>query len=53
MADEDDSYNGAVQEGFLHLDSAEKLDAAGRSEKIIHIPESHGLEYKKNLVGPA
>lgn len=46
-------YNGAIQESFLHFESAEKLDAAGLSEKIIHILESHGLEYKKNLVGQA
>lgn len=46
-------YNGVIQESFLHFESAEKLDAAGLSEKIIHILESHGLEYKKNLVGQA
>ncbi|XP_019718752.1 zinc finger MYM-type protein 1 isoform X1 [Hippocampus comes] len=46
-------YNGAIQESFLHFESTEKLDAAGLSEKIIHILESSGLEYKKNLVGQA
>lgn len=46
-------YNGAIQESFLHFESTEKLDAAGLSEKTIHILESHGLEYKKNLVGRA
>uniref|UniRef100_A0A672I3S2 TTF-type domain-containing protein n=1 Tax=Salarias fasciatus TaxID=181472 RepID=A0A672I3S2_SALFA len=46
-------YNGAIQESFLHFESAEKLDAAGLSGKIIHILENHGLEYKKNLVGQA
>ncbi|XP_076841026.1 zinc finger MYM-type protein 1-like [Brachyhypopomus gauderio] len=46
-------YNGAIQESFLHFESTEKLDAAGLSDKIIHILENHGLEYKKNLVGQA
>lgn len=44
-------FNGAVQESFLHFESAERLDAAGLTNKIIHILESHGLEYKNNLVG--
>lgn len=46
-------FNGAVQESFLHFESAERLDAAGLTNKIIHILESHGLEYKNNLVGQA
>lgn len=44
-------YNGAIKESFLHFESAEKLHAAGLTEKIIHILESHGLDYKNNLVG--
>ncbi|KAL6481128.1 hypothetical protein MHYP_G00092080 [Metynnis hypsauchen] len=44
-------YNGAIQESFLHFESTEKLDVAALSDKIIHILENHGLEYKKNLVG--
>lgn len=31
------AYNGAIQESFLHFETAEKLDAAGLSEKVIHI----------------
>ncbi|XP_034064839.1 zinc finger MYM-type protein 1-like isoform X2 [Gymnodraco acuticeps] len=46
-------FNGAIQESFLHFESAERLDAAGLTEKIIHILESNGLEYKNNLVGQA
>lgn len=46
-------YNGAIQESFLHFESAEKLDAAGLSEKIIHRLESRGRQYKKNLLGQA
>ncbi|XP_034093931.1 zinc finger MYM-type protein 1-like [Gymnodraco acuticeps] len=46
-------FNGAIQESFLHFESAERLDTAGLTEKIIHILESNGLEYKNNLVGQA
>ncbi|KAF3853893.1 hypothetical protein F7725_014581 [Dissostichus mawsoni] len=33
-------FNGAIQESFLHFESAERLDAAGLTEKIIHILEN-------------
>ncbi|XP_062326326.1 zinc finger MYM-type protein 1-like [Osmerus eperlanus] len=46
-------FSGAVHESFLHFESADRLDAAGLTDRIIHILESHGLEYKNNLVGQA
>ncbi len=46
-------FSGAVHESFLHFESADRLDAAGLTDKIIHILESHGVEYKNNLVGQA
>lgn len=46
-------FRGAVHESFLHFESADRLDAAWLTDKIIHILESHGLEYKNNLVGQA
>ncbi|XP_035986697.1 zinc finger MYM-type protein 1-like isoform X1 [Fundulus heteroclitus] len=46
-------YDGAIRESFLHFESAEMLDAAGLSQKIIHVLKSHGLEYKTNLVAQA
>lgn len=46
-------YFRAVHESFLHFESADRLDAAGLTDKIIHILASHGLEYKNNLVGQA
>ncbi|KAK0134736.1 hypothetical protein N1851_029626 [Merluccius polli] len=45
-------FDGAIQETFLHFESAERLDTAGLTEKNIKL-ESHGLEYKNNLVGQA
>lgn len=44
-------YNGLIYESFLEFQEAEKLDAAGLTEKIIGCLEKYGLEYKKNLVG--
>lgn len=44
-------YNGAIKESFLHFESAERLDAAGLTGKIVHLLEHYGLDYKKNLVG--
>ncbi len=44
-------YNGLIYESFLESQEAEKLDAAGLTEKIIGCLEKYGLEYKKNLVG--
>lgn len=44
-------YNGVVHDSFLEFQEAEKLDAAGLTEKIIGCLEKHGLEYKENLVG--
>ncbi|XP_034146660.1 butyrophilin subfamily 1 member A1-like, partial [Esox lucius] len=46
-------YQGAVKESFLHFEAAEHLDAAGLTEKIIHILEKYGLDYRSNLVGQA
>uniref|UniRef100_A0A673HRZ6 TTF-type domain-containing protein n=1 Tax=Sinocyclocheilus rhinocerous TaxID=307959 RepID=A0A673HRZ6_9TELE len=44
-------YSGAIHESFLHFESADQVNAAGLTEKIIHMLESHGLEYRDNLVG--
>uniref|UniRef100_A0A3B3T0S8 DUF4371 domain-containing protein n=1 Tax=Paramormyrops kingsleyae TaxID=1676925 RepID=A0A3B3T0S8_9TELE len=46
-------YNGAIKESFLHFESAERLDAAGLTGKIVHLLEHYGLDYKKNLIGQA
>ena len=46
-------YNGAIKESFLHFESAERLDAAGLTGKIVHLLERYGLNYKNNLVGQA
>lgn len=46
-------YNGAIKESFLHFECAERLDAAGLTEKIVHLLERHGLDYKKHLIGQA
>lgn len=46
-------FSGTVHESFLHFESADRLDAAGLTDKIIHILQSHGLEYRDNLVGQA
>lgn len=44
-------YTGAVKESFLNFESADRLDAAQLTEKIIQILERYGLDYKSNLVG--
>lgn len=51
--------NGAIQEIFLHLGSAEKLDEVGLTEKIIHVMESQSRSriqkepwLAKHLMGP-
>lgn len=44
-------YQGAVKESFLHFESADQLDAAGLTKKIIELLERYGLDYKNNLVG--
>uniref|UniRef100_A0A672MG13 HAT C-terminal dimerisation domain-containing protein n=1 Tax=Sinocyclocheilus grahami TaxID=75366 RepID=A0A672MG13_SINGR len=44
-------YSGAIHESFLHFESADQVNAAGLTKKIIHMLESHGLEYRDNLVG--
>lgn len=46
-------YNGAIKESFLHFESAERLDAASLTGKIVHLLERYGLNYKNNLVGQA
>ncbi len=46
-------YKGAIKESFLHFESAERLDAAGLTGKIVHLLERYGLNYKNNLVGQA
>uniref|UniRef100_A0A8C4RRK3 DUF4371 domain-containing protein n=1 Tax=Erpetoichthys calabaricus TaxID=27687 RepID=A0A8C4RRK3_ERPCA len=46
-------YNGTIKESFLHFESAERLDAVGLTEKIVHLLEHHGLDYKNNLIGQA
>ena len=45
-------YNGAIKESFLHFESAERLDAASLTGKIVYLLESYGLN-KNNLVGQA
>ena len=40
-----------VHESFLEFQEAERLDAAGLTEKIIDCLERHGLNYKENLIG--
>uniref|UniRef100_A0A3B5BCP2 DUF4371 domain-containing protein n=1 Tax=Stegastes partitus TaxID=144197 RepID=A0A3B5BCP2_9TELE len=46
-------FSGAVHESVLHFESSDRLDAAGLTDKITHILESHGLQYRDNLVGQA
>ncbi len=46
-------YQGTVKESFLHFEAAERLDAAGLTERIIHILERYGLDYRSNLDGQA
>ena len=46
-------YNGVIKESFLHFEAAEKLDAAGLTEKIVQLLERHGLDYKNHLIGQA
>lgn len=46
-------YNGAIKESFLHFECAEKLDATGLTDKIVHLLEHHGLDYKNHLIGQA
>ncbi|KAK0143096.1 Zinc finger MYM-type protein 1 [Merluccius polli] len=46
-------YNGVIKESFLHFECAERLDAAGLTEKIVHLLERHGLDYKNHLIGQA
>ncbi|KAK0153219.1 Zinc finger MYM-type protein 1 [Merluccius polli] len=46
-------YNGAIKESFLHFESAERLDAASLTGKIVYLLESYSLNYKNNLVGQA
>lgn len=36
-------FSEAVHESFLHFESADRLDAAGLTDKTIHILESHGI----------
>ena len=44
-------HQGAVKESFLHFESADRLNAAGLTEKIIQVFERYGPDYKSNLVG--
>ncbi|XP_041638517.1 zinc finger MYM-type protein 1 [Cheilinus undulatus] len=44
-------YRGTVKGSFLHFKAAEHLNAAGLANKIIHILEKYGLEYRDNLGG--
>ena len=44
-------YDGTVHESFLQFQHAEKLDAAGLTEKIVNALESYGLEYRTQLIG--
>lgn len=44
-------YKGTVHESFLHFEHADKLDAAGLTEKIVNSLQKYGLQYKEQLVG--
>lgn len=44
-------YNRTVHESFMHFQHADKLDAAGLTEKIVGSLQKYGLEYKEHLVG--
>ena len=44
-------YDGAVQESFLQFEHADKLDAAGLTEKIVNTLQGYGLEYREQLIG--
>lgn len=46
-------YNGSVRESFLAFEAAQCLDAAALSQKIVHILQNRGLDYKNHLVGQA
>uniref|UniRef100_A0A667WWJ6 DUF4371 domain-containing protein n=1 Tax=Myripristis murdjan TaxID=586833 RepID=A0A667WWJ6_9TELE len=44
-------YRGTVHESFMHFEHADKLDAAGLTEKIVNSLQKYGLEYREQLVG--
>ena len=44
-------YRGTVHESFMHFKHADKLDAAGLTEKIVNSLQKYGLEYREQLVG--
>uniref|UniRef100_A0A3B4VHH5 DUF4371 domain-containing protein n=1 Tax=Seriola dumerili TaxID=41447 RepID=A0A3B4VHH5_SERDU len=44
-------YEGTVHESFMHFEHADKLDAAGLTEKIVNSLQKYGLEYREQLVG--
>lgn len=44
-------YKGTVHESFMHFEHADKLDAAGLTEKIVNSLQKYGLEYREQLVG--
>jgi Domain of unknown function (DUF4371)/hAT family C-terminal dimerisation region len=44
-------HSGEIHESFLQFESAEKLDAASLTEKILTTLEKHGLDYREHLVG--
>ncbi|KAM3620053.1 uncharacterized protein V6R79_017566 [Siganus canaliculatus] len=43
-------YRGTVHESFMHFEHADKLDAAGLTEKIVNSLQKYGLENREQLV---
>uniref|UniRef100_A0A3B5B968 DUF4371 domain-containing protein n=1 Tax=Stegastes partitus TaxID=144197 RepID=A0A3B5B968_9TELE len=44
-------YKGIGHERFMHFEHADKLDAAGLTEKIVTSLHKYGLEFREHLVG--
>ena len=44
-------YRNTVHESFMHFEHAEKVDAAGLTEKIVNSLQKYSLEYREQLVG--
>ena len=40
-----------MHESFMHFEHAEKVDAAGLTEKIVNSLQKYSLEYREQLVG--
>lgn len=44
-------YNGTVHESFMDFEHADRLDAAGLTEKIVKSIQKYGLEHREQLEG--